>query len=295
MAIDSFVWYPSLGDGSLTFGDIPYVVRDFSGLGSTFVVPQTEKSPFQVGETLLNVRSDMRVFSISLRLVADSKEELSDLRHALSRSMVTNPVRQTGDVSMGLLRYMRPGRDTLELPCLARESPQFSEIDGAKWAADADLEFVAPYPYWRKTADSLSILAGLAGGLEFAIEFPIEFETANIEKEIQNSGDIPAPFRARVFGELTTFRLINLTTGAQLEVSGAIAAGDYVEVSTGFGEKYVRYVDLPSGATTDIFARLTLGSSFWLLRRGSNMIRFEADTNVSGSVNFYWRERFAGL
>ena len=295
MALDHFEWFPPEGDTSLVFGDIPYVVRDFSGLGSTFVVPQTEKSPFQVGETLLNVRSDMRAFSISLRLIAGTKGELHDLRHALARSMVTNPVRQTGDVSLGLLRYMRAGRDALELPCVPRESPQFGEIDGAKWAVDADLEFVAPNPYWRGTSDSLSILAGLAGGLEFAIEFPIEFETANIEKEIINQGDIPAPFRARVFGDLTTFRLLNLTTGASLEVSGPIAAGDYVEVSTGFGEKYVRYVDLPGGATTDIFDRLTLGSNFWLLRRGSNMIRFEADTNISGTVNFYWRERFAGL
>ena len=95
MAIDSFEWFPPEGDGSLTFGDIPYVVRGFSGLGSTFVVPQTEKSPFQVGETLLNVRSDMRVLAISLRLVAGSKEELHDLGMR-PRSMVTNPVRQTG-------------------------------------------------------------------------------------------------------------------------------------------------------------------------------------------------------
>ena len=41
---------------------------------------------------------------------------------------------------------------------------------------------------------------------------------------------------------MTTARIRNLTTGEQLEITGHIAATEYIEVSTAFGDKrYIRH------------------------------------------------------
>jgi hypothetical protein len=287
-----FTWYPPQGGGPLVWGDRPYVLRHFSQLGNTLTLPQATKGPFQVGESFLNVDIGARILTITLRLIATDLAELNTLRSALTRSMAMEPTISLDAPSLGVLRWVREGHDTLELLCAPRESPQFGEIPGST-AVDADIELYAPDPYWRELNQHSVVLLGV-GGFEWPLELPIEMESFSIEAEIENGGDVSTPIRAQVFGEIETFRLINDTTGEELEVQGPILADEYIEVNTAYGQKSLIYVD-SLGNRTSVMSRLTLGSTFWHARRGVNVVRYEADVNVSGRVAFFWRERFAGV
>ena len=120
------------------------------------------------------------------------------------------------------------------------------------------------------------------GGFAFAVEFPLEMTSNNVEVEIANLGDVDAPITARLYGDVTTARIRNLTTGEVLEITGNIAATEYVEVSTAFGDKRVEQVVIATGVRTSVMDRINLAKpDFWALRPGLNVVTFEADVNVS--------------
>lgn len=293
--MEYFEWYSTnpAAPEKLTFGEAPYVLRNFSNLGNTLVIPQTTKSPFQVGETLLNVDVSARMVALTLRVVAPNQIELYRLKNELAKAMVVETTMGLEPPVLCTLRYYRDGMDPVQLQVIPRESPQFSEIEGAA-GFDADLDLLSPCPYWERVEDSTISLVGEAGGFDFPIEFPFESTKASSVLEVINGGDVSTPVFARVYGSLTTFRLKNETTGETLEVTGAVNAGEYVEVDTSFGSKSLVYVN-SAGVRTDIFSRLTLGSVFWQLKPGVNTVRFEANTLTTGSAVLWWRERFAGV
>jgi hypothetical protein len=166
---------------------------------------------------------------------------------------------------------------------------------GAKSIAPFDIEWLAPEPYWRAVADIQVLFTG-AGGFGFAVTFPLEMTSNNVQVEIANDGDVDAPVTARLYGDATTTRIRNLTTGEELEITGHIAAGEYVEVSTAFGDKRVELVVIGTGVRTPAMDRINLAKpDFWSLRPGLNLVTFEADVNVSGRAELYWRQRQSGF
>lgn len=160
----------------------------------------------------------------------------------------------------------------------------------------ADIEWEAPYPFWQDVADSSAQFQASGAGLQFPLYFPVVIPENNVEQGIINLGDVDAPIIARLYGDMTIVRLINETTGEVLEITGNIPATQYVEVATGFGEKKVELVTIATGARVSILDRVNLAKAdFWSLRAGDNVVRFEADTNVSGYMQLYWRPRYTGV
>jgi len=303
MALESFTWFGvnPHGPNQVIFGEAPYVLRGYDGTASSMTMPQSIKGPFQVGATVINVDIPLRLFTIQIRVMASGFDVLANLKAELMRSFIVEPTTGTTAPTIGALQYQRFYNEndlvpqTLELICCPKDSPEWRDIPGAP-VADCEITFEAYDPYWRETEDSSISLVGSVGGFQFDasdIQFPFESILASSSVTITNNGDVTTPFFAQVFGDCTTFRLINQTYNETLEVTGNVPAGQYVEVNTAFGQKTLTLVN---GSTrTDIFGRLSLTSIFWQLRPGANEVRFEATTNVSGSVIFSWRERYAGI
>jgi hypothetical protein len=125
---------------------------------------------------------------------------------------------------------------------------------------------------------------------------PEQVAPLRLAQAVANDGDVDAPVTARLYGDVTTARIRNLTTGEELEITGHIAAGEYVEVSTAFGDKRVELVVIATGVRTAVMDRINLAKpDFWSLRPGLNLVTFEADVNVSGRAELYWRQRQSGF
>lgn len=137
----------------INIGGAPFILRTFSGLGNARFVQQSQKGPFQFGETFINTDVSARILSITIRVQGTSYTDLLTQKNKLAKAMVLEPDREKIP-EIGILQFFREGLSTLELEVVPRLSPQFTEIRGAeKKIADADLEFYAPNPHWRETAD----------------------------------------------------------------------------------------------------------------------------------------------
>jgi hypothetical protein len=254
----------------------------------------TIKSPNQPGATAVDVVVPPRVVALGGLLAAATPGAAWDLRAGLLRSLAQQPTRLGEAYALGRLRVTLDGRQPLELRALPR-SASVERPAGTKAIAPFDVEWLAPEPYWRAVADTQVLFTG-AGGFEFALEYPLEMTSNNVEVEIANDGDVDAPITARLYGDVTTARLRNLTTGEDLEITGHIASTEYIEVSTAFGDKRVELVVIASGARTAVMDRINLAKpDFWSLRPGLNVVTFEADVNVSGRAELYWRQRQSGF
>lgn len=290
-----FEYFPVGGGSSIIFGNnSDYILRNFTGTGSTLVNQQTQKAPFQIGKSYLNANVNPRVVTIDVRFKDNSLTEINTLKNDLSKKLVAEPISEIGAADLGILRYHREGHDTLELPAVPIDSPQFTQVTRRGNVYDADIEFFCPNPYWREISDT-SVQFQSAGGLTFPLEFAIEIESYDLQTEVDNQGDVSTPFSLRVFGEIDTFRIINNTTGKELEIIGLINSGDFIEVNTEFGNKSVIYED-SGGTRISVFDRVTIEQSdFWQLQKGINDITFETNENNGGYAVLFFRQRFGGI
>lgn len=290
-----FRWYPADGGSYIDFGNSSdFILRTFEGTGSTQVSPQTQKAPYQVGETYLNADVSPRVVTMEIRMAADNLTQINDIKNTLSRKLAAEPVVSTEPAPLGTLQYHREGQPTLEIKAVAVNSPQFVQASRKGNVYDADIEFYCPYPYWRETTMKSHTFES-SGGLTLATTFPLEIETYDLRVDINNEGDVAVPFMLKVYGEITTFRIIDNTTGEELEVTASIASGERVVVNTAFGEKSVVLID-STGTETSIFDKVTLTKrDFFKLEKGINDISFETDVNNGGYGVIQWRENFAGV
>lgn len=292
-------WQPALGEPvEFRAGRaVPYRLLSLDGIGPVASAPIARRSPGQIGETAVDVLVPPRVVSAQLLVQAESREALWPLRAALARALVTEPaISDTYDVySLGRLRVLeRIGSPDLELKCIPR-SVHLPAPAGGVGFVHSDVEFYAPMPWWESLYESQLWFGSGEAGLGWPVEWPVEFASNNVEQEATNEGDVRAPVTMRLHGEMTTARLTNVETGAALEVTGAIEADEYIEVSTAYGQQRVELVEA-DGTRTNVMDRLNLSiADFWQLLPGANTVRFEATVNTSGRALLLWRSRYSGI
>lgn len=290
-------WFPADGSALVRFttgAAAPLRLMRLEGTEPTAVEAVVVKSPNQPGATALDVVVPPRVVTLGGLVQAATPAAAWDLRAGLLRSLVQQPTRLGETYALGRLRVTLDGRAPLELRALPRSS-RIERPAGTKALAPFDIEWLAPEPYWRAIADTQVLFTG-AGGFSFGVQFPLQMTSNNVDIEIANLGDVDAPITARLYGDVTTARLRNLSTGEELEITGNIGAAEYIEVSTAFGDKRVERVVIATGARTSVMDRINLERpDFWALRPGLNVVTFEAAVNVSGRAELYWRQRHSGF
>lgn len=269
-----------------------YRLTSLDGIGPVDAAPMTIKSPSQVGETAVDVTVPSRVVTVSGIIQASDLTDLWNARSVLSASLPVRPIRSGQTLPLGRLRLIRDPLPPLEVYAVPI-STHVPAPKGSVGVLPFDVEFMAPQPDWRDTADTVLTFA-TAGGFTFAITLPLTIPTNNIRQDLINAGDVDTPFVARLYGACTDPIIKNETTGEQVKITGAIAAGDYIEVSTAFEDKHVWLV---SGSTvTNVLSRYDIPSStFWQLHPGVNTVSFTASINTSGRAVLYWRTRYGGL
>jgi hypothetical protein len=289
-------WFPPSGSLPLLLDSAPLALIDVSGISSTIAAPVTQHSSSQIGTTVSGVAVDARTITITLDIVVDAVADLWIQRQLLSAAFAFLPAKVGQFPALGTLRFSRDGQPDLDILAMPQTAPDIHIITDTY--GTCDLTFYCPYPFYKDTVDSTALLQG-TGGLTFPVQHPFQMTSYNITSIITNSGTVPAPLLIRLYGDCTTPRLTNATTGAILEVSGHVVAGSYLEINTDYGLKSVTLVD-SLGNRSNLMGNinLTLGTVpdiFPSLAVGTNVITFSAATNVSGLARLFWRQRYSGI
>lgn len=294
MAVDRIrvVWEPSNGAGAIEFNDDPdaaLFLLNLVGFLSNRASPVTMKSPGQRGTSLTDVSVEPRTLSLNAWLTAPDNVTIWERREELAASLVVEPS-ATERPEPGVIRVYRSGLPTREIEAYPVDSPQDQWL--AETTVNIDIEWLAPYPYFRALEDETADLVP-AGGFEFPIEFPFEIVSDAVSATVDNIGTVSVPVVIRVDGEVDTPRIENITTGEIIEIETILDTGEYALINTGYGTKtIVRY---PDEANIISFVNLD-AVDFWRLRPGENVIRFTANATGSGAaVSISWRPQWAGI
>ena len=147
----------------------------------------------------------------------------------------------------------------------------------------------SPDPYALSSSEqSVVITPGAAAG-ELGVADPEtdpETSALNVtaQQSVFNAGDAPTWPRFRVTGPITNPVLLNNTTGQQIVLNYALAAGEYLDV-------YPQRGKVLAGGTADRYSAYQFSTSaWWQLGAGMNDVRLLAATYSAGaSLLVAWR------
>jgi hypothetical protein len=239
-----------------------------------FAMPPIEHNadvvPFQAGALLRSTRVGVRELDLNMVAIATGIPQLRAQLRSLIRAF--NPLKGPG--------VLRVACDTGTRELTARysgglELAESSEQGGRVWQKFV-LTLIAHDPFWRAADQVAQSWAMADPDLAFFPFFPLHLSASAVlgASSIDNPGDVSAWPLWTVRGPADELRLTNTTTGAVLNWTGSLAAGQEMVIDTRLGAKSVTD---DSGANR--YSGLVAGSSLWALEPGVN----DVELTVAGA------------
>lgn len=245
----------------------------------TIRVPQTQGASFR------GARHDERIATIPV--VAPGAQAGRDELRRWARAL--DPLKGEGTLTVVIGPYA--GR---QLVCAYEAGLDDLEEEWPLLALTT-LAFHASDPYWQdgtETAAIANLNSTTYTWFPFAGSWaaqPLILGASDVfaALTIANAGDVETWPVITVTGPGTDLHLTNSTTGKDLLLSGAIAAGSVAVIDTRPGRKTVTIDGV------NAFSRLSPASSLWPLEAGSNRVSIGfATATAQSSVRFAWRQRW---
>lgn len=263
----------------------PFILSKFEGLGDVDADVQTQKSPYQDGETHVDTVLEPRYIKMEISVVG---KEIDEYRRQLSKVM--NPKFN------GVLRY-EDESVVREIECVNEHVPRFPEKTQSSHKAIVGLK--APNPYWQSTTITEEPMAAFVELFEFPSDYwevgddgnlYFEMGTEGHTRTFYNNGDSEVPIKITIKGPTLNPILTNVTTGELIKINRELSSEDVLEISTEDGNKHV----LLNGE--NVFNWIDLSSTFWKLAVGENEIEYTADAGQeSATLDITWQEQFVGV
>ena len=270
--------YTNMAGRSLSFGEsAPFLVTKIDGLGSPTSEIHRQKSPGQDGATVVGSALEER--NLVLEGVILSRDREKD-RRRLAR--IFNPKQG------GRLRFER-GPTIKEISC------EVERVDFPSAMQDNHQPFLisllCPNPFWLDDHTESKEIVTWLGGMRFPLRLPTAFATKGPPViNIINQGDVEAPVRIEFQGPATNPKIIKRDTGEFIQVNRELVYGDTLVITTDFGAKRVEI----NGQ--NVFNWIDLGSSFWQLDVGDNVIEYSSyDPVEPAAVSISYRNRYVGV
>lgn len=286
MVAEKVVYKNSRGQSIELTNRRPFILESVEGRGGVDANVQMQSAPFQDGSTFIDTTLATRSLTLNVNLVAESRDELNDLRHQISS--IFNP-----KLGLGKLIYSN-GNVEREIEVIVDGSPAFPVGDAkGKWYQRTAINLIAPNPYWQGTEIDKYKLEDFVGNFRFSFHFPVRFATRGDSRLLVNNGDVPTPIKVEFRGPVTNPKITNLTTGEFIKVNRAIPAGYKLILDTSFGNKRVEIV-APDGVVQNAFHYIDLESTFFSLDVGENRFGFITD---GGNPEVYveYKNRFLSV
>ena len=155
-----------------------------------------------------------------------------------------------------------------------------------------------PDPFLMGSITYSQEMADWVGGLRFPLQLPMMFAGRSTRQStiIRNDGDVPTPLTLEFLGPAVNPKVIKDDTGEYIQVNREIGEDEKLIVSTGFGDKRVILKNRITGEETNAFGWIDLGSTFFQLDVGNNLISYSAESGQeTAKVWIKWRNRYLGV
>lgn len=269
---------------SIILGDYaPLLVTRMDGLGSVQNEIQRQRAPYQDGSTVTGSTLAERELTIDGVILDPNKETY---RRQLLQAF--NPKLS------GVIRYEK-GSVVKEISCRTELAPAFPS-DFSKRYQLFLITLLCPNPFWLDPETETEEIVTWIGGMTFPLRLPTTFATKGPKKiNIINQGDVETPAKIEFKGPATNPRITNLATGEYIQVNRTLLSTDKLIITTDFGSKRVEIED-ELGVKTNAFNWIDLGSSFWSLQIGDNVVEYTSDDLVEpAAVSISYRNRYVGI
>lgn len=213
------------------------------------------KVPGQPGHTVLDTPVSERIVVAQGLIQAVGMGDLWSARLDLASALAVEPVALGSQVTLGILKLVRGhGLPDLQLRAVP-VGCTIPLLPGGSGVLPFDVEWHCPYPFWSTvTPDTVDV------------------PTRNVSVDVTNEGDGASPPLILIYGPAVTVTVTNVTTGKAFRITGAIPAGQHVEVDC--ARKTVVLVN--GAARSNWSAHLARGfQGFWPLVPGVNAIKWD--------------------
>ena len=289
---------PNGGSVSLGTGTV-YGITKHDGFDSPDLDLQTQKAPFQDGDTLIDQLFKPRLVVIQgWILLAQQLAAIDNARASLLS--VINPKLGAGVLSV------TNNIGTKILNAIPAPGPKFAWKSGAQpWQA-YQLQFTADDPYFYDASPTAVTFKIATGGKSFPIGTgwswplgvgaPFAILAGGARTQIiSNVGTALTPVSFVFAGAATNPKVTNSTTGQFIKLSLTLGSGDIVTVNTAFGKKTVT-LTRAGQSPVNAMGYLVNGSQFFSLTYGPNAITYSDDTSsTASSLALTYSNRYVGI
>lgn len=253
---------------SIELFSAPFRLSKVEGLGEVDAYIQTQSSPYQDGDTLIDVMLQPRHISIELKIVGNDAAETEANRKRFAS--VFNP-----KLGLGELRYVR-GAEVKVIKVVAEAVPSFPDGSTNRGATfQKTLLFLkAPNPYWQST--KITEEPAFVPLFEFPFEGEFEFGIQRSDRIINNDGDAPAPLQVDFYGPAQSPYLENQTTGEFIRINKRLEEGQVLKIDT--SNSGVHFID-EDGTRMNVFSWIDPATTFFKLDIGENIISCKCATS----------------
>lgn len=243
--------------------DYPYRLISVEGIGDVGAEIQSQRAPYQDGETYIDSVLEPRFMTIELKIEGIDAADTESQRRLIAS--IFNP-----KLGPGTLKYIR-GDEVKVINAVPESVPSFPDGNtNRKETFQKALIFLkAPNPYWKST--TVTEEPAFEPRFRFPVSGPFIMGVQRTDRIIINGGDAPAPLQIDFYGPADSPIIENLTTGEFIRINKRLEEGQMLKVDTTDGIKSVIYVD-EEGNETNVFNWIDLDSTFFKLEIGENDI-----------------------
>lgn len=223
-----------------------FMLAGFRGLGMPGITYQTQRGPFQDGETPLGFKLEPRIIQLLHRRNGCSRDEYWAIRANLLD--IFRPNRQfAGVFETGQLRIIQPDLTKRDLNVFIQSGPEFVGREQGRWdefSIQEVIQFIAHDPVLYDPDEHIFSFALPSGGIDeltYDITFPIEFSSnATMETDtIAYNGTYKSYPKLILVGPMTNPIIRNLSTNTKIELTMTINLAQTVTIDLSPGNKSV--------------------------------------------------------
>ena len=258
----------------------PFILTRMDGVSNVNNDISTQKTPRQDGSTYIFNSLGNRYIRLEGTTIGTSSEVLANKRLI---NEIVNP--KLGKVTL----IYNDGVRNAEIEGVAESSAVFG-TDKTPTRQPFAVSFECHQPFWVEPLTESEVIALRMGGISFKLRLPTTFASRGQRRKCNNTGDTETPVLIKFYGPGDNPTITNENTGEFIKVEQSLGADDILEISTEFGNKYVRL----NGVNK--FNFIDLDSTFWQLQRGTNVLSYSSlDDSERTSVLVEWKNRYIGF
>jgi hypothetical protein len=266
----------------------PFFLNKIEGLGNVDAETGSQKLLGQDGSIPVNTVLSER----SITMEAIILENIQTNRALFAK--VFNP-----KLGQGTLIYEN---DTFKrvIKAIPEHVPTFYDVRPRK-VEYVTIDLICHDPYFTEETDTRTDIALWQSNFEFPLEIPesgmeLGYRVPSLIVNVENDGHVDTGMiiKFKAIGGLTNPSLLNVNTTEFIKINRSMLPGEVITINTNIGQKRI---DLDSnGVKSNIFNNLVFGSKFLQLEIGSNLFRYQADTNEGSlEVSIHHSPKYVGV